>query len=391
LIGVRLASPRLIRLLLALIMLTGCGDDGYQLIVQVRTDLLPGTEFVTVRASLAEPSVTDVIPAVIGDDFITPVRLTELDALPAGSYDLVVTAADAAGAEIVHRTVRVDLRENLAVTVTLSRSCQGIVCPMAGNPASLTTCASGRCVDPTCSELATAACSPGDCTMDADCVSSSACAVGLCVEGGCLFAADDSACSTGEICSPTVGCVTVDPPLDAGMDTGADAGMDAGDTSVPDAADTAVDTTVDTRPGCTSEVVLADTVPRRHQGGYGGLYSTLTVVIASRIGGQVIGDEDPLADGYTGAAQFRVGDDAHFDAVVGPWMDGSETSVGSAVTPGGIGGSFTPTSLSGPVRDTIITMVRRSVTSMSVTPDGAGGTDYDVTVAWQLFGCRPGE
>jgi len=127
------------------------------------------------------------------------------------------------------------------------------------------------------------------------------------------------------------------------------------------------------------------------QGYYSGIYPTMSVVVASRIGGELIGDEDPLADGYTGASQFRFGDDATFDAVVGPWMDGSGTSVNTAVSPGVFTGGFWPTALSGPVRDTVITMVRREVTSMSIGPDGSGRTDYDVTVIWQLFGCRPGE
>jgi len=126
----------------------GCGETGENLIVEVRTDLTAGVDVVTLRATLSAPGTGEVsVPAELGRDLTVPIRLAEFDDLSEGSYELVVTAADISGTPVVSRRVQIDLRESLAVTVALSRSCQGVVCPMAGELAALTTCATGRCVE----------------------------------------------------------------------------------------------------------------------------------------------------------------------------------------------------------------------------------------------------
>ena len=379
---VSVTHHRLFSLLLLFLLpaaAAGCNDDTRTLIVEVRTDLTPGVEFVTVRAALSAPGTSDIIiPAVLGENFTAAVRLAEFDGLMDGNHELVVTAADAAGSVVVSRTVRLDLREDLAVTVALSRSCREISCPASGDAASQTTCVSGRCVDPTCSELAPDLCAPGDCAADVECTMGSACAVGLCVEGGCHYASDDGACGTRQTCSPTLGCIDVGGPIDSGLDAGLDASTDTG----PDAVDAAEDA----GPFCESEVLLASTAEEGSRGGYGASgFSTMVIVMASS-GPNGIGDEDPLRSGYSGVTDFRASNDADFDVVVARFMDGRETRPLIDVTIPALVGGGTAVDVSAPLRDTIITMVRRDVTFFEFT-SAAGRTDYDATSQWELWGC----
>lgn len=371
---------RLSRCLVVALALGGCSSDGHELIVEARTDLTPGVEFVTVRVML-DDEVLEVVPAVIGQDFITPVRVAEVEDLSVGSYRLVVSAMDASGRAVVSRTVRIELRTNLGVSVTLSRSCEGVVCPMAGDAETRTTCAAGRCVDPACSSLAPELCAPGDCTADSQCTSSIACAVGLCIEGGCLFAADDSTCGPSETCSPTMGCV-------GGLDGGMDASMpDATPDALPDAVpDVATDIPVDARPTCETEVLLASSMPQRETGGFSGAFSSLVVVLTGDPGGAEIGFEDLLPSGHTGTRDFRAGDDDDFDAVVASLMSGSAPSMAVKAPVGG--GGYGPVTLSMPVSGRLITMIRRDIESLTFTNPGAR-TDYDATVSWELWGCDP--
>jgi hypothetical protein len=247
---------------------------------------------------------------------------------------------------------------------------------MAGDAPELTSCVGGRCVDPACSELAPDLCAPGECSADADCAPPSECAVGVCVEGGCLYAANDSACAPGQTCSPTMGCIGVMPPMDAGMDTGA-----------PD-ADATVDSAVDTGPTCATEVLLASTMEHTHTGGFSGVYSSLNVKMAANPGFGAIGDEadQPLPSGFMGTTVFTADDDPDFDTVVAPFMDGSVIRVSAAVAGPGTGGAYMSSELSAPVDGTIITRVHRNVASLTFTIDGAS-TDYDATVSWELWGC----
>ncbi len=370
---------------LGLLVAGGCSDDGHTMVVEVLTDLTPGVDFVTVRATSSAPTVSEItIPAELGSDFLMPVRLAEVDGLEAGSYELVVTAAAVDGAPVVSRTVRIDLREDIAVTVALSRSCADVTCPGPGAPPSHTTCAAGRCVDPACSELTPDRCEPGDCTTADDCSAPSACAVPLCVEGGCFFGADSTRCGPGESCAPTEGCVG-SGPTDGGVDTGVDAADSAPplDTGV-DAADTAVDA-----PPCALEAMLASTAVIVSDGRFGGTWPELAVVFGADGGFVEIGDDDHLLSGASGVTDFRAGDDPDFERVVQRFESGASTRAmaGVFVAPGG--GTLSGADLTGSLVGTTITMVRRDLSALTFGPDGEGGTDYSATHRWELWGCPP--
>ena len=111
-----------------LLALTACTDEGYALIVDVRTDYAPGLEFTVAQATL-DGQPARVIAAPTGTDFAGGVRLAEYDAVGEGVHELDVALADADGVVLVERRVRVTVGENIAMTVVLTRSCEGIVCP----------------------------------------------------------------------------------------------------------------------------------------------------------------------------------------------------------------------------------------------------------------------
>lgn len=380
--------------------LGACGDGAeHRLVVDVRTDLTPGVDFFTVEAALAAPADRRVIPAVMGQDFVGAVRLAEFDGLPEGNYQVVVTAADASGGVAGRRTVRVELTTDLSVTVTLSRSCQGVVCPMAGDDPARVTCAAGRCVEPECSDVAPERCAPGDCARDADCAPVVECNEGLCVEGGCLFVPDDSACAPEQLCAATLGCVDRGDPTDAGApDAGAPDDSGTRDAGEPDAGERdagepdAGEPDAGTPGGCAPEVMLAESMTATRTGVFAGMMgvSEVVIVLAAEIGaGELVGDEADhgLAHGYSGIREFRASSDPDFDAVVTPLVEGTSSGF-MGVTHSAGGGSFGTLRFAPSVRDATITMVRRNVRSLSLGPDGAGGTEYDATAVWQLWGCR---
>jgi hypothetical protein len=205
------------------VLLFGC-DSGSQLSVDLATDLQPRREFTRVRVErLGErDAVLDVReePASQGS-YVESVRVAEFTGLSDGSHIVRVTLLDAAGTEVIHRTIHVELQGARAVTVLITRNCRDIECPGAADDPSATECAGGVCVSPACSVDMECA----QCASDVDCAPSVSCAVGRCTEGQCLFA-DEGACGAGAYCHPEDGCLEELVTLDAGMtDAG---GRDAG-------------------------------------------------------------------------------------------------------------------------------------------------------------------
>lgn len=88
-------------LLLAALALVGCEDAASSIVVDVRTDFVPGAEFfaVEVRAEPAEGSalMPRRAPALRTDDFLGGVRVAEWGAVARGRYDVTAILLDAAG------------------------------------------------------------------------------------------------------------------------------------------------------------------------------------------------------------------------------------------------------------------------------------------------------
>lgn len=188
---------------LLIVIALGCGSEG-RLLVDVRTDMVPGVELdevVTVVTSPVRPPVSR--PVSVGEDWLAGVRVADIDPV-SGEVALTVRGLRL-GRVVVERPVLVRVSGRRAVTVTLSRDCRDVRCPGPDDPSAV-ACRGGRCVDPSCTEdRSDPACAP-DCALDADCGSVDGCATPRCLDGVCLQEADDSACDAGAVCIPGEGC-----------------------------------------------------------------------------------------------------------------------------------------------------------------------------------------
>ncbi len=200
------------RLLTALVgvALAACGSPAPTLLVDVRTDFVPGAEFFAVEAvatpTSGTPLQTQRVPALGSDDFIAGKRVSEWDSVTAGQYDITAHLLDASGAVLAQRRVRTQVSGPRAVTIILTRDCRDVSCPGAGD-ATATECFGGHCVPPECTDDNPDACVI-DCSSDGDCAApAGSCAVAHCIQGACLSAPDPTSCqSPDQYCDPDVGC-----------------------------------------------------------------------------------------------------------------------------------------------------------------------------------------
>ncbi len=229
-------------MMLSVALLAACsGDAGFELFVDVRTDFVAGREFDRAQVSLVD--ARDVVrgqtaSVPITDAFVRGARLAEFADVPPGPYLVTIELLAPDGRRLTERSTQIDIGEDTAVTVSMARSCIGVVCPVdEGDPR--TQCLGGRCVEPRCGENDLASCGEPECITGADCEPGAACATPTCVYGVCLLAYDADSCVEPLWCHPTAGCTgpTVgddasvgDASLgDAGPpDAGADVGPDAG-------------------------------------------------------------------------------------------------------------------------------------------------------------------
>jgi len=225
----------------AVLLFVGCESNRAELIVDARSDLVPGVEFsaVVVRIVDAESVSRVVSPDERGgDEWLRGVRVGTL----AVDEDTVVEARLLqAGVVVVEARVRVT-PETGAVTVPLFRTCSGVTC----DPTE--TCARGACVDPACLlNPAAEGCGgvPVECVDAAECdLVSSPCVAPTCEAGACVY--ETTSCGEGAYCDPAAGCQPLPTPtLDAGVrpiDAGLsedDAGSDAGPACPSDRIDVA--------------------------------------------------------------------------------------------------------------------------------------------------------
>ena len=189
------AYGRIARATIASLVL-GCTPSS-PLVVELRTELRPGVEFVDVETELYAGAGRDALrsPRAVAplvdlserSSAFDGVRLAQFERLPPGNYLVRVRLLDAAGSAVSSSVAAVAMSGAArSVTVFVNRSCGGVECPgAAGRP----------------NELA-------------------------CLAGYCVTLANDSTCGGGR-CDLTMGCVG--GPVDAGVDAGPDdAGVDAG-------------------------------------------------------------------------------------------------------------------------------------------------------------------
>ncbi len=198
-------------------MLLSACDAERALFIDVRTDLVPGTEFDTVRVSGVGVVET---PAVASDPYFDGVRVAELEGLESGTLDLEVSLRRG-DVDVLSRDLRVQVDGREAVTVVFTRSCRGVSCPGDGDDSSADACFGGRCVAAGCTLENPTQCGAPSCTADADCSAADECSVARCVGGACALEIEPGACGPGRGCVPARGCpsrawIAVDSELPIG-------------------------------------------------------------------------------------------------------------------------------------------------------------------------------
>lgn len=199
---------RLTAILAMTLGLGACESAETVLVVQVRTDLVPGRDFEAVVVDLE--GTRRELAAGTARDWGAGVRVAEVTGLPPGATRFSVAAVDTSGATVVARPVRVEIRAGVTVaTVLLSVACGGVECPTAGADPNATACVAGRCVVEECVGERADACGT-ECAADADCPAGLGCARAACVGGLCFFSPDHAACDAAEVCDSASHCVPHD-------------------------------------------------------------------------------------------------------------------------------------------------------------------------------------
>lgn len=215
--------------LLGLALVVGCAKGNGDAVVHVnlRTDYAANAEWAQARIVLAKPGGDEEhIHSASAADYVAGARVHSFEGLAEGNYEVRVDLVTATGREVGTRRQAFTLVGETFATVLITRSCEGIVCPMSN--AAATECSGGRCVLPECSNTNPDACEGGGCVEDSECVSSSACAAGVCTsEGACIFEPVEGVCADDEYCDSNLGCLAA-PDGDAGVMDSSVPGPDAG-------------------------------------------------------------------------------------------------------------------------------------------------------------------
>lgn len=194
----------------------GCGGSGAELLVDLKTDLVPGFEVDAIVVTLSrEGGRVDgqTSSAVADQDFGAGVRVATFEGLPGREHGVRVQLM-LAGEPVIARDALLVVSGRTAVTLVMTRDCRGVTCDDPGASA----CLAGRCVDPRCVEESPGACGAPECAAASGCSEGAACTRAACVVGACLYPPASGACGPGDRCDPDVGCVPADEgPLDAGM------------------------------------------------------------------------------------------------------------------------------------------------------------------------------
>jgi len=207
------AAAAAILAIASLLAAGSCKSGGVSLSVDLRTDFVAGRELTKV--------VTEVIPdgegarsaerAVAANEaFVNGNRVADFGDVPSGGLLVRVKVLGKDNEAMVERVTRLSIKGDYALTVVVTRNCEGVTCPEPeGDPAS-STCDRGKCVKPECSVATPQFCAPVECAIDADCSADAACVTPRCLDGSCLFFPDDKKCDPKQTCDVALGC---NPPL----------------------------------------------------------------------------------------------------------------------------------------------------------------------------------
>jgi len=190
-----------------MLLLMACSGSRVELLVDLRTDLVPGQEFVRVVSVLTPTGGSSPYDEALSVDADFPAfegsRVAEFPKLQEGPYQLRVRLEDKDGAFLIERQLDLALREDFAVTVVITRSCRNVTCDDPERAA----CLGGVCVSASCSPETDEQCGPAACGESLDCTAPSAsCAEAACISGTCFFRGREDACAESAYCNPDSGC-----------------------------------------------------------------------------------------------------------------------------------------------------------------------------------------
>ena len=235
---------------------TGCADEGNRLLVDLRTDMVAGVEFVGARVEVEPDDATGLVRARTSTidrsaDGLQGIRIARFVGLPDSPVRVRVTLLDQRGNSVIQRLVSVDVRGNVTTTAVVTRDCRGVSCHDAGAEA----CLGGRCMSARCTPEEPEYCAmPPECEADTDCGTEADCAAPRCVEGFCFYDPHHDRCDSDQWCNPDDGCVTLPvglPTGDAGMSM--DGGPGGGDPCPPGSEGAACDDGFDCTTGDTCD------------------------------------------------------------------------------------------------------------------------------------------
>ncbi|MCB9593281.1 MAG: hypothetical protein H6719_11165 [Sandaracinaceae bacterium] len=214
---------RRVSLVVLALTLLACDGDEPALFVDLKTDYLPGRQVFGVRTLLLSPTDAEgASPLDRIDRFVSPgeplldgVRIAEVSGLPAGPLVVRVLLLGPTGEIVDARDTAVTFSGRQVITVLMTGSCLGVVCPSPDGDATLSTCVGGRCVDPRCSVEHPEFCGELGCADASECSSPVACGEALCIDRECFVAVRDDRCGSQELCDPRDGCV-LRPDADGG-------------------------------------------------------------------------------------------------------------------------------------------------------------------------------
>ncbi len=196
-------------------LLSSCTPQPVEVLIDLKTDMVPGVEFSSVRTELfgsippaeamASEDHTRVLRVDRGQVWDTAMRIADLSGIAPGRYYARVRL-ETEGETVLQRLALLTIRETSIFTVTMTRDCRGVMCPAADGDPTTTACLGGRCVNPRCTEETPEYCPDPACSSDADCASTVACASARCVSGACLALGDDALCDPDAWCRPDTGC-----------------------------------------------------------------------------------------------------------------------------------------------------------------------------------------
>ncbi len=196
--------------------IASCKSSGVSLSVDLRTDYVPGREIGSV--------VTEVVPDGSGalnaehpisaaeKQFVEGARIADFGDVPKGQVSVRVRVLSPTGEPLVERLARLSIDGDYALTMVITRNCEGIVCPEPGGDTAASTCDRGKCVRPECTVVTTKFCAPPECSKNDDCHTDATCVDAHCAAGTCLFLPNDGKCKAGQTCDVARGCQPPDGP-----------------------------------------------------------------------------------------------------------------------------------------------------------------------------------